>query len=117
MSTLYQVFVSIYGLIFVDEPYFNEPGYQVDRGTPRGDEANAAYNAQQRYKTVELTMLNQLKKPTPEFEDVISCHFTLRKESIIFMVRHWSTLNSEVKGSYKNMSSQVSSLEKILKKM
>ena len=26
VSTLYQVFVSIYGLIFVDEPYFNEPG-------------------------------------------------------------------------------------------
>jgi baculoviral IAP repeat-containing protein 6 (apollon) len=26
VSTLYQVFVSIYGLIFVEEPYFNEPG-------------------------------------------------------------------------------------------
>ena len=32
-SNLSQVFMSIYALIFVDEPYFNEPGYQSSRGT------------------------------------------------------------------------------------
>ena len=116
-STLYQVFVSIYGLIFVDEPYFNEPGYQNDRGTPRGDSANAAYNAQQRYKTVELAMLNQLKKPTPEFADAIGCHFTLRKQAIMSMVHQWSTLNSEVSAKTHKMSSQITSLEKLMKNM
>lgn len=31
-----QLFVSIQSLIFVEEPYFNEPGYEKSIGTPEG---------------------------------------------------------------------------------
>jgi ubiquitin-protein ligase len=35
-STLYQVLVSIQGMIFVEQPFFNEPGYEGIRGSPEG---------------------------------------------------------------------------------
>jgi baculoviral IAP repeat-containing protein 6 len=38
ISTILQVLISILGLIFVPEPYFNEPGYERARGTPAGDD-------------------------------------------------------------------------------
>ncbi len=36
--------ISIQSLIFVDEPYFNEPGYEGTMHTPEGDRASWAYN-------------------------------------------------------------------------
>ena len=34
-----QVMVSIQSLILVPQPYYNEPGYERDMGTPKGDAA------------------------------------------------------------------------------
>ena len=39
-----QVLVSIQSLIFVDDPYFNEPGYEESMHTERGRAASKAYN-------------------------------------------------------------------------
>ena len=36
--------ISIQSLIFVDEPYFNEPGFEGTMHTPAGDQASRAYN-------------------------------------------------------------------------
>ena len=41
--------ISIQSLIFVDEPYFNEPGYEGTMHTPAGDQASRAYNRDIRY--------------------------------------------------------------------
>lgn len=41
--------ISIQSLIFVDEPYFNEPGYEGTMHTPEGDRASRAYNQNIRY--------------------------------------------------------------------
>ena len=43
-STFLQVLVSIQSLIFVPEPYFNEPGYEASIGTPSGISASRDYN-------------------------------------------------------------------------
>ena len=43
-STLLQVLVSIQSLIFVEDPYFNEPGYERDINTPIGKERSFSYN-------------------------------------------------------------------------
>lgn len=43
-STLLQVIVSIQGLILVDEPYYNEAGYEKQRGKMKVDESVSAYN-------------------------------------------------------------------------
>jgi baculoviral IAP repeat-containing protein 6 len=44
--------VSIQSLIMVPQPYFNEPGYERDIGTPKGDAASKNYNAHIRNMTV-----------------------------------------------------------------
>jgi ubiquitin-protein ligase len=117
VSTLYQVFVSIYGLIFVDEPYFNEPGFQNSRGTPTGDANNAQYNAQQRYKTVELAMVNPLKKKTiyPNFQTVIQRHFQLRSPFILQMIRNeWLPLNEKQTGPCQKIEKQLTTLSSLI---
>jgi hypothetical protein len=111
VSTLHQVFVSIYGLIFVEAPYFNEPGYQSTMGTTEGDFENNKYNSAQRYKTVELAMVNALRTPYPEFEDVVKTHFRLRQEAIREMLAKWTDMNREQGGTYKDLPSQISKLE------
>ena len=35
-SNLLQVLISIQGLVLVQDPYFNEPGYEAERGSARG---------------------------------------------------------------------------------
>jgi len=44
ISLLMQMLISIQSLIFVDEPYFNEPGYEGTMHAPEGDRASRAYN-------------------------------------------------------------------------
>lgn len=44
VSSMSQVINSILFLIFVEHPYFNEPGYQSSQGTPSGDKQSEAYN-------------------------------------------------------------------------
>ena len=39
-----QVLVSIQSLILVDEPFFNEPGYESSMHTPEGRKNNTLYN-------------------------------------------------------------------------
>jgi hypothetical protein len=41
---LFQVFVSIQSLIFVEKPYFNEPGYESTMNTPKGEQQSRLYN-------------------------------------------------------------------------
>ena len=44
-----QMLISVQSLIFVDEPYFNEPGYEGTMHTPAGDQASREYNRNIRY--------------------------------------------------------------------
>merc|ERR1711871_1215185 len=43
-STLLQVLMSIQALILVPDPFFNEPGFERNRGTPEGDRQSRHYN-------------------------------------------------------------------------
>ena len=43
-SSFLQVLVSIQSLILVEQPYFNEPGFQRKLGTSEGDKLNFEYN-------------------------------------------------------------------------
>ena len=63
--------VSIQSLILVPQPYYNEPGYERDMGTPKGDAACKEYNAKRREAAVRFAMVEMLQKPTAGFEDVI----------------------------------------------
>ncbi|VDP68935.1 unnamed protein product [Schistosoma curassoni] len=69
-SSLLQVLVSIQSLIFVREPYFNEPGFECTMGTPKGIIVSYKYNARIRVATVRWAMINQLKDLPIGFEEV-----------------------------------------------
>ncbi|VDQ14406.1 unnamed protein product [Trichobilharzia regenti] len=73
MDDNYKVLVSIQSLIFVHEPYFNEPGFECTMGTPKGIAISYKYNARIRAATVRWAMINQLKHLPVGFEEVRIC--------------------------------------------
>lgn len=89
LSTLCQVIISIQSLILVDEPYFNEPGYEREIGTKRGIINSKEYNDNIRYETVRVAMLGMLKKPIPAYKMFIEEYFKFKKTEIITTVQKW----------------------------
>jgi len=78
--TILQVLMSIQSLIFVAEPWFNEPGYERTRGTEEGDSNSAQYNRSIAKNTIRWAMVEQIRTTgTPAFARVIKAHFTLRR--------------------------------------
>jgi hypothetical protein len=75
--------VSIQSLIFVPEPYFNEPGYERTRGTATGTAQSLEYDANIRQATVRWAMLEQLRNPPVCFTEVIRRHFFLKRSKKI----------------------------------
>jgi ubiquitin-protein ligase len=93
-STMLQVLISIQSLIFCEEPYFNEPGYERDRNNAKGKELNDKYNEPVRLQTLKLAMLGQLKRPSYGFEDVIKNHFRIHKNKIIAKLEDWQKIST-----------------------
>ena len=88
-STLLQVLISIQSLIFIDKPYFNEPGYEKSYNTPDGKKRSDEYNRNVQYNTVCWAMVDMLKNPPAEFASVIKTHFKLKKSCIMKRVNEW----------------------------
>eukprot|EP00871_Galdieria_phlegrea_P003337 jgi/Galph1/4003/GphlegSOOS_G2655.1 len=87
--TLLQVLVSIQSLIFVNEPYLNEPAFENMKSTRKGKENSMLYNLYVEDYTVKYGMLDVLKKPFPGFEQIIRKHFLLKRDKIIQQVEEW----------------------------
>ena len=60
-SSVLQVLVSLQGMVFCQEPWFNEPGYERERGTSAGDTKNATHNAGLREKTAQHAMMAPIR--------------------------------------------------------
>jgi baculoviral IAP repeat-containing protein 6 len=90
-STLYQVVMSILGQILIEEPYFNEPGYETYRGTPSGNAQNKAYNTNIRLYTMTSTIRDLLQNPEsfPEFTSAIKTHFKHKRDDVIKTCGRW----------------------------
>eukprot|EP01122_Echinamoeba_exundans_P017354 TRINITY_DN911_c4_g1_i1.p1 TRINITY_DN911_c4_g1~~TRINITY_DN911_c4_g1_i1.p1 ORF type:complete len:3990 (-),score=695.43 TRINITY_DN911_c4_g1_i1:1688-12457(-) len=88
-STLLQVFVSIQSLILVEQPYFNEPGYESAIGTPKGEQQSRAYNEVIRLATIRWAMIDMLQHPPAAFADVVRRHFSLKRGRIMRDVKAW----------------------------
>uniref|UniRef100_A0A7S3PQ30 UBC core domain-containing protein n=1 Tax=Aplanochytrium stocchinoi TaxID=215587 RepID=A0A7S3PQ30_9STRA len=96
VSNLYQVLMSIYALIFVDEPYFNEPGYQNMYGKPRAMEKAREYIKTQRRATVQYAMIDALKSPPEEFQNAVRKHFQARCSEIFDLLRRWAAEDPKI---------------------
>ncbi|TMW45861.1 hypothetical protein DOY81_009065 [Sarcophaga bullata] len=100
-STLLQVIVSIQGLILVAEPYFNEAGYEKQKGTQQGKENSRMYNEMVIIKMVQATA--KLIQNTPEvFHKEISNHFKENGLKMYARIKGWMELSKASIESEKN---------------
>jgi len=90
-STLLQVLISIQSLIFIDQPYFNEPGYQSSFGTSDGMKRSENYNKNIQHNTIKWAMIDMLQHPPFGFEEIIHNHFKLKKDHIMAETHKWAT--------------------------
>lgn len=90
-STFLQVLVSIQSLIMVDEPYFNEPGWEREMHSESGKKKSFDYNDKVRLNNLKWAIVDQLKNPSKGFEDIIMRNFYYKKDNIIKLLEKWST--------------------------
>mmetsp|Transcript_12538 Transcript_12538/g.19197 ORF Transcript_12538/g.19197 Transcript_12538/m.19197 type:complete len:253 (-) Transcript_12538:17-775(-) len=118
VSSILQVWVSIQSLIFVDKPYFNEPGYERLIGTEQGEKESEEYNRAIRRNTVRWAMIDQLQNPKPGFEIVTKLHFKLRKKQILRELAVWKKEEKEKEGEREGgLMELVEVLEHLLDKV
>ena len=102
-STLLQVLLSIQSLIFVEKPYWNEPGYDVN--SPSQQTQSKQYDRQIRAATLKVAILGQMKNPSAMFTDCINDHFRLKKRRILEQLDEWTEMEEKLAG--KSSSSLV----------
>lgn len=88
-STFLQVMISIQSLILIEQPYFNEPGWEKEMGTPKGIINSDNYNKNIHPNTIMLGMINMIKNPPQGFEEIVLTHFRMKKEEIIVTTLNW----------------------------
>ncbi|EDO27608.1 predicted protein, partial [Nematostella vectensis] len=79
-SNILQVLISVQGLILNDEPYFNEAGYEKQRGTAEGLENSRLYNEMVVLKLLQ-SMERILRRPPEGFENEVVQHFMQNADS------------------------------------
>ncbi|CAM9810300.1 unnamed protein product [Ectocarpus sp. 4 AP-2014] len=118
-STLLQVLISIQSLIFVAEPYFNEPGFEGQLGTPQGRAASSSYNARIRNGTLLLGVLEALEEKRPgALSDVKRTHFRLMKGAgrggHLRAYHGGGGQGAGCGGDYSSMAKVVASIERLI---
>ena len=109
LSTFNQILISIQSLILIDEPYFNEPGYEKYIGTPNGKEKSKNYNYSIKKYTLDHTINDLIddliigKNNYKEFDNVIKNHFKFHKNNIKKQNELWyNDLPETQKKSFKS---------------
>jgi len=98
-STLLQVFVSIQGLILVSEPYFNEAGYEKQKGTQQGKENSRMYNEMAVLKLVQA-MTNIVNTPYPIFKEEITAHLKQHAPKFLQRLESWLELSEQYNNTH-----------------
>jgi len=99
-STLLQVLVSIQSLIFVEYPFYNEPGRE--NMTNSLDSAERE-NRTQRYNTLKFAILDALRYPDSSFKDLIVAHFQHKRDEITGQCNEWMKANGVHKNKHGNI--------------
>ena len=93
-SNLLQLLVSIQGLILVREPYFNEAGYEKQKGAQQGSENSRMYNEMAVLKMVQ-SMTRLLKAPQPPFQEEVRQHFKESGSKFVKRLETWKAVSEE----------------------
>ena len=89
ISTALQVLISIQSLIFIPDPYFNEPGWERDRGTSIGDAKSKKYNELRRLETIRWAINDKIENPVKGIEDFTKEHFMMKQEELLNITQKW----------------------------
>ncbi|XP_013412226.1 (E3-independent) E2 ubiquitin-conjugating enzyme UBE2O [Lingula anatina] len=103
-SNLLQVFVSIQGLILNAEPYYNEAGYERQRGTQQGMENSKVYNEMAVIKLLQ-SMIRMVCNPPDLFKDEFREHLQHRTKRMIQRLKYWVQYSENLQKSEKLASS------------
>jgi len=91
-SNMLQLLVSIQGLILVPEPYYNEAGYERQKGTQQGIENSRMYNELAILKmTQSLSLI--AKNPLHVFKEEIIEHLKSKWNNYIDRLESWLSLS------------------------
>ncbi|KAK8758140.1 hypothetical protein V5799_004223 [Amblyomma americanum] len=91
-SSLLQVLISIQGLILVSEPYYNEAGYEQQRGCQQASENSRMYNEMVVLKLVQS--MGRMIQNSPEvFKDEIEQHFRDNADRFVNRLESWLRLS------------------------
>lgn len=94
-STLLQVLVSIQSLIFVADPYYNEPLFGLLQAMDFVQKQSQEHNANIRRHTLRHAILPFLHGSSafPEFRDVMRQHYRFKTDSVQRQVQQWQRLD------------------------
>jgi baculoviral IAP repeat-containing protein 6 len=110
-SSILQVLISIQSLIFIDQPYFNEPGYEHNINTEQGKRDSSKYNQGVQYNTLCWAMVDMIKNPPKGFEDIIRNHFRMKKSHIMNTVHEWlKNSTASTSSSFSNKYNELCNL-------
>lgn len=99
VSTVYQLIMSIQALIFVEEPYYNEPGYQY-----REDKSlSSKYNAALHPNTVKYGILHAYRDAPNELKPIVKEHLIRRRADIMNLVESKWPASHFLKDDVKTM--------------
>jgi len=91
-SNLLQLLVSIQGLILVREPYFNEAGYEKQKGTQQGEENSRMYNEMAVLKMVQ-SMTKLVRNPSQAFAKEIMEHWRDNAGKLMTRLMMWKKIS------------------------
>ncbi|XP_075230933.1 (E3-independent) E2 ubiquitin-conjugating enzyme UBE2O isoform X3 [Lycorma delicatula] len=98
-SNLMQVIVSIQGLILVSEPYFNEAGYEKQKGSQQGRENSRMYNEMVILKLVQ-SMTKLILNPPLIFKEHITEHFSKNAQKFCARLTSWLEVSERYNASH-----------------
>nr|CAD7575861.1 unnamed protein product [Timema californicum] len=91
--------VLLAGLILVSEPYFNEAGYEKQKGSQQGKENSRMYNEMAVLKLVQaLTKL--ILQPPPVFKEEILQHFQQKAYKLIHRLDTWLEISERYNNAH-----------------
>ncbi|KAH9494433.1 hypothetical protein Btru_022138 [Bulinus truncatus] len=95
-SNLLQVIVSIQGLILVPEPYYNEAGYEKQRGTQVGLENSRMYNEMAIIKTIQ-SLIKMCTRLPFLFKQEVYSYVKAHGPRMIARLRKWLAESEKMK--------------------
>ncbi|XP_037945571.1 (E3-independent) E2 ubiquitin-conjugating enzyme isoform X2 [Teleopsis dalmanni] len=94
-STLLQVLVSIQGLILVNEPYYNEAGYEKHKETQQGHENSRMYNEMATIKLVQATS-KLLAQPSELFRQEVCDYYSVNGRRFYNRIKGYIQLSNDM---------------------